>query len=47
MLNEEQKKLLSWDDINPVNRGNIMEASATIAMITEPQQTLWHLLLQT
>ena len=25
----------------PANRGNILEASATIALITEPQQTVW------
>ena len=30
------------------NRGNILESSATIALITEPQQTVWlrHLLLK-
>ena len=32
-----------------MNRGNISEASATLAMITEAQQTVWlrHLLLKT
>ena len=49
MLNDEQKRLLTWDTLSAVNRGNILEASATLAMITEPQQTVWlrHLLLQT
>ena len=50
MLSAEQKKLLDWignhDDFertpSPVNRGNIMEASATLAMITEPQQIVWY-----
>ena len=49
MLNDEQKRLLTWDTLSAVNRCNILEASATLAMITEPQQTVWlrHLLLQT
>ena len=34
-LSDDQKKLLGWNTINAVNRGNIMEASATIAIITE------------
>ena len=34
---------------SPSSRGNILEASATIALITEPQQTVWlrDLLLKT
>ena len=48
MLNEDQKTLLLWDSLNAPNKGNIMEASATLAFLTEPQQTVWvrHLLLQ-
>ena len=48
MLNEDQRVLLMWDSLNAPNKGNIMEASATVAFLTEPQQTVWvrHLLLQ-
>ena len=40
--------MLMWDNLNAPNKGNIMEASATLAFLTEPQQTVWvrHLLLQ-
>ena len=56
LLSAEQKRLLGWvgnhDDFertpSVVNRGDILEASATLAMITEPQQSVWvrHLLLK-
>ena len=57
LLTTEQKTALNWtrndEDYervpNRVNRGNILEASATIALIKEPQQTVWlrYLLLKT
>ena len=56
LLSDVQKGQLGWvgnHDVfertpNVVNRANILEASATLAMITEPQQTAWvrHLLLK-
>ena len=37
-----------WETLNAPNKGIIMEASATLAFLTEPQQTVRvrHLLLQ-
>ena len=56
-MSNEQKTSLGWTGKHmdnyrtpsAVNRGNILEASATLAMITEPQQTVWlrHLLIKT
>ena len=55
MLNYSQKAVFEWTGVDgelgrtPSNNcGNILEASATIALITEPQQTVWlrHLLLK-